>query len=711
MTTFATQRQLPDVARAEERLLGILAAVGRTRIPELEVGDFYPDLGREEGEGRPAPWEEQLGVRLVLRILDQIVCEQFSKQEELATKVERMAEWKKKVVVQMDKLKTEKKTLEDEAAALRRQKEDKSSSQEEVDLLKLGKISAETEADKLKIENKNLKNKLHKIIGQYQQMAAEVMGSSTDAGTAQLEPPPNVSNSGPKETGGLENLTRKRKSPSSSPEPRSRPPSQVFPRSRRGSPPSPPAQSTQAHAGDASFVPDTLRVAAASPASRSTLPLAAVSRVPDTPTKTPSPTIEQVPSPDQEPASPTYVKQKRVTLPGNKNVRLVLRTETLQGSNFEMPESFRASRLEAKKKKKMALEQSDAGTSKKEDELVVSSNTAKKVGKIQPSAQSEIDRKSFQDLDQDFVSEKMEKTPPKKKSRQNYFPSDTDSDFESPNLLVKTRKPKAVKENLERLVKKSKENLQKIVPISEVDNKDSDIDVFVSQDEVVKVNAKPATSKVKSVKAKNRWGVDLVEMDALTDSEKKGFTSNKQSKLDGFFKNKNPPRQQNGDFVRVNQADTDLDRALKLSREVSSNRDEAGKVDEEKDEVGGGSSGGPPRPQFAHIGPVVRKKDERRRLNGFSCPECDEYYQQKLEEGLTKDQILQLMNKCSKHRGLFKPPLTPEKYWDPDIIEDDPDDPRVKTQVGGQLRTRAVRRAEKKEKLKAVELAAGSRKQ
>ena len=28
-----------------------------------------------------------------------------------------------------------------------------------------------------------------------------------------------------------------------------------------------------------------------------------------------------------------------------------------------------------------------------------------------------------------------------------------------------------------------------------------------------------------------------------------------------------------------------------------------------------------------------------------------------------------LMNKCSKHRGLFKPPLTPERFWDADILE------------------------------------------
>ena len=110
------------------------------------------------------------------------------------------------------------------------------------------------------------------------------------------------------------------------------------------------------------------------------------------------------------------------------------------------------------------------------------------------------------------------------------------------------------------------------------------------------------------------------------------------------------------------------------------------------------------RPKFAHVGPTVRGKEERKKLLGFDCPECQEYYQQKLEEGLTKDQILMLMNKCSKHRGLFKPPLTPERFWDADIIEDDPDDPRVKTQPGKPLRTRAVRRAEVRERKRALDL-------
>jgi len=33
------------------------------------------------------------------------------------------------------------------------------------------------------------------------------------------------------------------------------------------------------------------------------------------------------------------------------------------------------------------------------------------------------------------------------------------------------------------------------------------------------------------------------------------------------------------------------------------------------------------------------------------------------------------MNDCSKHRALYRPPLTPEKFWDPEIIED-PESPR-----------------------------------
>merc|ERR1712025_845608 len=178
----------------------------------------------------------------------------------------------------------------------------------------------------------------------------------------------------------------------------------------------------------------------------------------------------------------------------------------------------------------------------------------------------------------------------------------------------------------------------------------------------------------------------------------------------GFFKN--PPKKPSSDFVRVCHADTDMEAAIALSVQAAraGNNKEEGKVDKivgdehEVLEVMDTDDEGIPKPAFAHIGPTVRKKEERKKLYGFDCPECQEYYQQKLEEGLTKDQILMLMNKCSKHRGLFKPPLTPERFLDADILEDDPDDPRVKTQPGKPLRTRAVRRAEVKSKKKALNM-------
>ena len=57
-----------------------------------------------------------------------------------------------------------------------------------------------------------------------------------------------------------------------------------------------------------------------------------------------------------------------------------------------------------------------------------------------------------------------------------------------------------------------------------------------------------------------------------------------------------------------------------------------------------------------------------------------------------------MLNKCSKHRRLFRPPPTPEKFWDPLVVEDDTQDPRNKTQVAPALRNRAQIKADDKER-------------
>lgn len=112
----------------------------------------------------------------------------------------------------------------------------------------------------------------------------------------------------------------------------------------------------------------------------------------------------------------------------------------------------------------------------------------------------------------------------------------------------------------------------------------------------------------------------------MSDSNKKSL-SKKQSRIDGFFKN--PPKSTADDlFVRVNQADTDMEKAIELSlksadegkenvnQDIPNEETESnGKDQDQGEEEENGSS----RPDFAHVEPAVRKKEERKKLRGFDC--------------------------------------------------------------------------------------------
>ena len=151
-------------------------------------------------------------------------------------------------------------------------------------------------------------------------------------------------------------------------------------------------------------------------------------------------------------------------------------------------------------------------------------------------------------------------------------------------------------------------------------DEDEDIDVFASPPvEEIQIS-KPV--KTKSVKAVNRWGIEKQSLDSLTDSEKRKFASNRQSKIDVFFKN--PPQSSAKDeaektspepirkkAVRVSHADMDMERALKLSRDAAKVKEEEKKSPEtikknEDDEIK--VVDGVTRPKFAHVGPAVRGK-------------------------------------------------------------------------------------------------------
>ncbi|NXY84535.1 CTIP endonuclease, partial [Alcedo cyanopectus] len=61
---------------------------------------------------------------------------------------------------------------------------------------------------------------------------------------------------------------------------------------------------------------------------------------------------------------------------------------------------------------------------------------------------------------------------------------------------------------------------------------------------------------------------------------------------------------------------------------------------------------------FPHI-EVIRKKEERRKLPGHTCKECEIYYADIPEEERVKK-----LASCSRHRFRYIPPNTPENFWE-----------------------------------------------
>ena len=72
----------------------------------------------------------------------------------------------------------------------------------------------------------------------------------------------------------------------------------------------------------------------------------------------------------------------------------------------------------------------------------------------------------------------------------------------------------------------------------------------------------------------------------------------------------------------------------------------------------------PPKPfvQPYHRGPV-RKKQDRAKLPGHSCKQCEAFLAAACK-GLSKEDQDFLRDKCSRHRAHFKPPKTPPGFWD-----------------------------------------------
>ncbi|KAK2559902.1 DNA endonuclease RBBP8 [Acropora cervicornis] len=66
------------------------------------------------------------------------------------------------------------------------------------------------------------------------------------------------------------------------------------------------------------------------------------------------------------------------------------------------------------------------------------------------------------------------------------------------------------------------------------------------------------------------------------------------------------------------------------------------------------------KPSYKYV-EVVRKRDERAKLNGYDCRECQQYYQ---GLDLPEEELKKRLKHCSRHRARFSPPpSTPPGFW------------------------------------------------
>jgi len=91
----------------------------------------------------------------------------------------------------------------------------------------------------------------------------------------------------------------------------------------------------------------------------------------------------------------------------------------------------------------------------------------------------------------------------------------------------------------------------------------------------------------------------------------------------------------------------------------------------------------PPRsPPYKYVRGPVRKRDERRKLRGQTCANCEKFYKSYAETH-GQEAADRLLQKCSRHRDKYTPPKTPPGFWNPTFSSDDEEKrPRYPTPPG-----------------------------
>ena len=150
MSTSSTQRGIPGFPGSrvpQARLLNIVNLLFKRQIQDLEVGDFYEDLEMCPATGAELEWyEEQVGVRVGIRMLDKVIGNHFAKESELRQTVDELKRTKHELEEENSRLKVGIQVMKRSSTAKLQEKD--------------------TEISKLKESNKEIKKRLGELMNQ-----------------------------------------------------------------------------------------------------------------------------------------------------------------------------------------------------------------------------------------------------------------------------------------------------------------------------------------------------------------------------------------------------------------------------------------------------------------------------------------------------------------------------------------------------------------
>ncbi len=157
-----------------------------------------------------------------------------------------------------------------------------------------------------------------------------------------------------------------------------------------------------------------------------------------------------------------------------------------------------------------------------------------------------------------------------------------------------------------------------------------------------------------------------VEVTPVTNSQLAKIHNAKQTKIQDLFSR---PK-------KTNKEDDDIELAIKQSLlDASNQNDTFNDYDASKGQEN----------DCALANNPGRSKEDRQKLSGFSCKDCEKYY---ADANLNDEQLQEAIQKCSRHRAAIAPPSdSPQEMWKLEI-----DDLQNKTQVGSPLKTRKRRK-------------------